>query len=98
MGPNLNEGRYSPGRCARDIYAVVEAYPGDMPAAQREVVPALQRLAREKNLLDMGLPRESNHAVDGSWLYWDSEIGIFTVEKGKISREEFFYPTDGMEG
>jgi predicted metal-dependent enzyme (double-stranded beta helix superfamily) len=80
VGPDLNEGRYSPGRCARDIYAVVEAYLGDMPAAQREVVPALQRLAREKDLLDMGLPRESNHAVDGSWLYWDSEIGIFTVK------------------
>ena len=26
------------------------------------------------------------------------EIGLFTVEKGKITREEFFYPTDGMEG
>ena len=72
-------GRYSPGRCARDIYAAVEAHQGDMLAAQREVVAALQRLARETNLLDIGLPRESNHALGGSWLYWDSEIGIFTA-------------------
>ena len=79
-GSDLNDGRYSPGRCARDIYAIVEAYEGDMPAAQREVVPVLQRLAREKSLLEIGLPRESNHGVDGSWLYWDGEIGIFTAK------------------
>jgi ketosteroid isomerase-like protein len=26
------------------------------------------------------------------------EIGLFTVENGKITREEFFYPTEGMSG
>jgi ketosteroid isomerase-like protein len=24
------------------------------------------------------------------------EVGLFTVENGKITREEFFYPTEGM--
>lgn len=26
------------------------------------------------------------------------EVGLFTVEGGKITREEFFYPTDGTSG
>jgi hypothetical protein len=26
------------------------------------------------------------------------EIGLFTVENGKITREEFFYSTEGMGG
>lgn len=71
--------RYSPGRCARDIYAALEAYKGDMPAAQREVMPLLQRLADEDDLLEIGLPREGNHAGESTWLYWDTEIGIFTA-------------------
>jgi predicted metal-dependent enzyme (double-stranded beta helix superfamily) len=73
------EGRYSPGRCARDIYTALEAHQGNMPAAQREVVPILRRLAGEKDLLEIGLPRESSHGTEGSWLYWDGEIGIFSV-------------------
>jgi predicted metal-dependent enzyme (double-stranded beta helix superfamily) len=70
---------YSPGRCARDIYAAVEAR-GDLPAAEEEAKAALQRLAQEDGLLEIGLPRESNHGVGGSWLYWDGEIGILTAE------------------
>jgi predicted metal-dependent enzyme (double-stranded beta helix superfamily) len=73
------EGRYSPGRCARDIYTALEAHQGNMPAAQREVVSILRRLAGEKDLLEIGLPRESSHGTEGSWLYWDSEIGIFSA-------------------
>jgi predicted metal-dependent enzyme (double-stranded beta helix superfamily) len=73
------EGRYSPGRCARDIYTALEAHQGNMPAAQREVVPILRRLAGEKDLLEIGLPRESSHGTEGSWLYWDSDIGIFSA-------------------
>jgi predicted metal-dependent enzyme (double-stranded beta helix superfamily) len=76
----VTDAPYSPGCCARDFYGVLEAHGGDLPAAQREIVPLLQRLAREKDLLDIGLPRDSNHAVDGSWLYWDGEIGIFTAK------------------
>ena len=71
---------YSPGRCARDVYDALEAHEGDMPAAQQEVIPLLRRLAQEDDLLQIGLPRESNHGVDGSWLYWDGEIGIFTAK------------------
>jgi len=71
--------RYSPGRCARDIYAAVETGGGDLPAAQQDVIPLLQRLARETDLLEIGLPRESNHGAGGSWLYWDGEIAIFTA-------------------
>lgn len=78
--PQLNLGCYSPGRCARDIYSVLEAHQGDVSAAQRELVPVLQRLALEESLLDIGLARESNHGADGSWLYWDTEIGIFTAK------------------
>lgn len=81
MYPDRNPGggRYSPGRCARDVYAALEAHAGDMPAAQREVIPLLQRLAGDEQLLELGLPRESNHGSDGSWLYWDGEIGLFTA-------------------
>ena len=25
------------------------------------------------------------------------EVGLFTVENGKITREEFFYPTEGWD-
>jgi predicted metal-dependent enzyme (double-stranded beta helix superfamily) len=71
---------YSPGRCARDVYDALEAYEGDLPAAQHEVIAILRRLAQEDDLLQIGLPRESNHGVDGSWLYWDGEIGIFTAK------------------
>lgn len=71
---------YSPGRCARDIYGALEAYEGDMPAAQHEVIPLLRRLGQEDDLLEIGLPRESNHGAAGSWLYWDGEIGIFTAQ------------------
>jgi predicted metal-dependent enzyme (double-stranded beta helix superfamily) len=69
---------YTPGRCAREIYAVLEAA-GDMVAAEGEVVAALQRLAARDDLLELGLPRESNHGTGGSWLYWDGEIALFTA-------------------
>lgn len=71
---------YSPGRCARDVYDALEGYAGDLPTGQHEVIPLLRRLAQEDDLLQIGLPRESNHGVDGSWLYWDGEIGIFTAK------------------
>ena len=39
----------------------------------------LNRLAQEKNLLDIGLPREGNHVSQSNWLYYDGEIGILTA-------------------
>src|SRR5690242_15073093 len=71
---------YSPGRCARDIYDAVEALGGDLPAAEPDVIPLLRRLAREPDLLEIGLPRDSNHGAGGSWLYWDGEIALFTAQ------------------
>jgi predicted metal-dependent enzyme (double-stranded beta helix superfamily) len=71
--------RYSPGRCARDIYAAIEAHEDDIAAARDELIGPLARLAQEEDLLEVGLPRESNHGNAGSWLYWDGEIGIFTA-------------------
>jgi predicted metal-dependent enzyme (double-stranded beta helix superfamily) len=79
-GAKATPARYSPGRCARDVYGALDAHEGDMPAAQHEVIPLLRRLAQEGDLLEIGLPRESNHGADGSWLYWDGEIGIFTAK------------------
>ena len=79
-GAKATSAGYSPGRCARDIYGVLEAHEGDMPAAQHEVIPLLRRLAQMGDLLEIGLPRDSNHGADGSWLYWDGEIGIFTAK------------------
>ena len=69
----------TPGRCARDLYAVLETHSGDMAAARTEVIPLLAGLARRPDLLEIGLPRESNHGSGGSWLYWDGEIGLFTA-------------------
>ena len=80
MGPNPNERYYSPGQCARDIYSILGASVGTLPAAQREVVPILNRLAQERNLLDIGLPRDGNHVSKSSWLYYDGEIGILTAK------------------
>ena len=64
MGPDLKQRFYTPGECARDIFAVVGSNVGNLPAAQREVVPILNRLAQEKNLLDIGVGRDSNHVSD----------------------------------
>jgi hypothetical protein len=58
MGPDPKQRFYTPGQCARDIFSVLGSNVGNLPAAQREVVPILNRLAQEKNLLDIGLPRE----------------------------------------
>ena len=80
MGPNPKERFYDPGQCARDMYAVLDAYQGNMPAAQREVVPILNRLAQEKNLLDIGLPRDGNHVSKSAWLYYDGEIALITAK------------------
>ena len=71
--------RFTPGRCARDIYAAIEAYQDDVAAARGDLMSLLARLAQEDDLLEIGLPRESNHGNAGSWLYWDGEIGIFTA-------------------
>ena len=73
--------RFTPGRCARDIYAAIEAYQDDVAAARGDLMSLLARLAQEDDLLEIGLPRESNHGNAGSWLYWDGEIGIFTSAK-----------------
>ncbi len=70
---------YTPGRCARDIYAAIEAHEDDVAAAGDELIALLARLSQEGDLLEIGLPRESNHGNAGSWLYWDGEIGIFTA-------------------
>ncbi len=80
MGPDLNQRFYTPGQCARDIFAKLGSNVGNLPAAQREVVPILNRLAQEKNLLDIGLPREGNHVSQSNWLYYDGEIGILTAK------------------
>jgi predicted metal-dependent enzyme (double-stranded beta helix superfamily) len=80
MGATLGERYYTPGQCARDIYAVLGANVGSLPVAQREVVPILNRLAQEKNLLEIGLPRDGNHVSQSNWLYYDGEIGIITAK------------------
>ena len=71
--------RYTPGRCAGDLYAAIEAHGDDVAAAKQDLIGQLARLAQEDDLLEIGLPRESNHGIAGSWLYWDGEIGIFTA-------------------
>lgn len=70
---------YTPGRCAREIYAAIEAHGDDVAAARDDLIGLLARLAQADDLLEIGLPRESNHGVAGSWLYWDGEIGLFTA-------------------
>jgi predicted metal-dependent enzyme (double-stranded beta helix superfamily) len=69
----------NPGECARELYAVLESHSGDMAEARSEVIPLLEELAQRPDLLEIGLPRESNHGTGGSWLYWDGEIGLFTA-------------------
>jgi len=71
--------RYTAGRCARDLYAAIEAHEDEVAAARKDLIGPLARLAQEGDLLEIGLPRESNHGIAGSWLYWDGEIGIFTA-------------------
>jgi predicted metal-dependent enzyme (double-stranded beta helix superfamily) len=72
-------GRFSPADCARRIYETLGAHGGDVAAAQGEMLALLERLAREPGLLEIGLPRQSAHGAEGSWLYWDGEINILSA-------------------
>jgi ketosteroid isomerase-like protein len=74
-----------------------------------EAIRAKSKTWNETNILHSGevsgpYPHDGRFAVrftfdvtnkpSGKRMKMD-EIGLFTIEKGKITREEFFYPTEG---